>query len=87
MNGFFATIFSGPTQLLNQGIAYMSHLASVSAKGINISDYLGFLAVLDPAWQGVVTSLLSSFGFISILVIVRATYRAYLSIKAGVQWW
>ncbi len=87
MIGLINTIFQGPEQILRQASAYLSQLATVAASGINLSDYLSWVGVLDGAWQGVVDSLLASFTLVAILFVTRAAYRAYLSLKQGVQWW
>ncbi len=87
MIGLITTIFQGPEQLLRQAILYLSNLATVAASGINLSDYLSWLGVLDGAWQGTVDSLLASFSLVAILFVTRSAYRAYLSLKQGVKWW
>lgn len=87
MLSFIRNLFQGPIQILQDAIGFLNHLASVAASGINISDYLSWVGLLDPAWQGVIDSLLGCFGFIATLFIVRSIYRFYLSLKEGIQWW
>lgn len=87
MSAFWDYVFSGPESMLQKAIAYLSHLSSVAAAGINLSAYFSWMGVLDPAWQGVMDSFLGSVALIAILFVVRATYRGYLSVKNGVKWW
>jgi len=87
MSAFWAYVFSGPESMLDKAISYMNNIATVSASGINLSAYFSWLGVLDPAWQGVMNSFLGSVTLIAMLFVVRAIYRAYLSVKNGVQWW
>lgn len=87
LSAFWDYVFSGPESLLNQAIAYMSHLSTIAAAGINLSMYVSWMGVLDPAWQGVMNSFLASVALIATLFVVRSVYRAYLSVKNGIQWW
>jgi len=84
---FINSLFQLPDQLLNEAIQFLNHLALVSAAGINLSDYISWLGVLDSAWQGVIESLLGSVALIGILTIVRSVYGIYLSAKQGIKWW
>lgn len=87
MIGFIDSIFNGPIQLLHQAISFLANLANIAATGININNYFGWFGILDPAFQRVINSILASFSFIAILLIVRAVYRIYLAVKAGIKWW
>jgi hypothetical protein len=84
---FIDSLFNGPIQLLQSAINFLSRLANVAATGINVNNYFGWFGVLDPAFQRVINSILASLAFIAILFIVRAVYRIYLSLKAGIKWW
>ncbi|MCL6593854.1 MAG: hypothetical protein K6T31_07750 [Alicyclobacillus sp.] len=68
-------------------MSFLQRLALTAAHGINVSDYLSWIGVLDPAFQSVINSLLASLALLGILYIVRAVYRAYLSLKSGIKWW
>ncbi len=87
MAAFWSYVFGGPEEILQKAISYLNNLSSVSAAGLNFNDYLTWLGVLDPAWQGAADAFLSSATLILTLFVVRATYRAYLSVKNGVEWW
>jgi hypothetical protein len=84
---FLQTLFDPPEQLLRYAIAYLQHLSLVAGAGLTASDYLSWVGVLDPAWQGVINALLGSLTLLGVLFIVRAVYRVYLSLKQGIQWW
>lgn len=87
MISLLQTIFGPPEQLLSQAIAYLAHLSTVAAAGLHLETYFGWFSVLDPAWEGVVSSLMGSVVLIGVLQLVRSVYRLYLSLKRGVKWW
>ncbi|MCL6528298.1 MAG: hypothetical protein K6T57_15670 [Thermaceae bacterium] len=87
MRSFIDSLFNGPTQLLQQAIAFLQGLALTASHGINVSDYVSWIGLLDPAFSRVVNSLFAAVLLLGILYIVRAVYRAYLSLKSGIKWW
>ncbi|SDW82221.1 hypothetical protein SAMN04489725_11615 [Alicyclobacillus hesperidum] len=84
---FINNLFNPVLQLLNDVLHFLSHMANVTGAGINISDYISWIGVLDPAWQGDIDALLSGLSFIVILFLARSIYRFYLSLKNGIEWW
>jgi len=84
---FIQMLFQGPEQLLGSVLSWLHHASTVAAAGINLSNYVSWVALLGPAWSGVITSLMASVTLIGFIFVARAVYRAYLSLKQGIMWW
>jgi hypothetical protein len=84
---FINSLFQLPDQLLDEALSFLNHLSTLVGAGIQLSDYFSWVAVLGPAWVGVVESLIGSLVLIAWLLIIRSVYRIYLAAKDGIQWW
>lgn len=84
---FLQLLFRGPEQLLGSVVQWLNQASSVTAAGINLSNYVSWVGLLGPAWVKVINSLLASLTLIGVLFAARAVYRLYLSFKQGIKWW
>lgn len=84
---FITNLFAPLLQIITDVQGFLSHLSTITASGINISNYFSWLGVLDAAWQGDINALLGGFSFLAVLTVARSVYRFYLALKQGVKWW
>jgi hypothetical protein len=84
---FIDTIFTPPITLLQHGVDYLNHVSLIAGQGINLGNYLGFVAFLPPVFQTVMNSLISSVIFLAMLQLIKTIAATYYNVKEGVKWW
>lgn len=87
MNDFIDSFMNPPLQFMQKIVDYLSHIALVAGKGINLSDYVSWIGLLGSSWVAVLNSILASFALILAIFVAQRIYRLYLAFKDGVQWW
>lgn len=87
MNDFIDSFMNPPLQFMQKIVDYLSHIALVAGKGINLSDYVSWIGLLGSSWVAVLNSILASFTLILVIFVAQRIYRLYLSFKDGIQWW
>ncbi|MBE3553576.1 MAG: hypothetical protein IMW85_00890 [Thermicanus sp.] len=87
LKDFVDTIFNPPKAFLQQAVNYLNDISLIAGRGINLSNYLGFIAYLPPAWQSVINSFFSAVIFLAILWIIKVIMANYYSIKQAIKWW
>jgi len=81
------TILGPIIQVLTLAYNYLSSIALVASRGLNLDYFLGPFANLGNAWVLLIKSFISSIVLISVIFAVKAIYGIYLKVKAGVKWW
>jgi hypothetical protein len=87
MKNLIDSIFNPVIKLMDQMQSKLSSIGTISAKGLDLDNYLGFLTILGPSWSGVISSFLSALSFIGILYLVKTNSRIYLWFKDLIKWW
>lgn len=87
MSQFVSNIFSPVVQFLDKSIAQLSHMGSVSAKGIRLDHYFGIFGILGPEWARVISTFLGCFVFIFILYTIQKYSGVLLWFKDLIKWW
>ncbi len=87
MNKLIDSVFNPVLDFLNNAQSKLENIGTISAKGLDLDNYLGFINVLGNSWSGVVSSLLTSLMFLGVLYAVKTNSSIYLWFKSMVKWW
>lgn len=81
------TIFGPIIQILTQAYSYLSNVALVAARGLNLDNFLGPFAALGSPWVILIKSFISALVLVAVVIAVKTIYGLYLNLKQGVKWW
>lgn len=84
---FVQNIFDPVVQFLNKAYGQLASLGTVSARGVRLDNYFGVFGVLGPSWSRLISSLIGSLVFLTILYAVQKYSRVLLWFKALIKWW
>ena len=87
MTNLIDSIFNPIFQMLDNMQSRLSNIGTISAKGLDLDNYFGFIYILGPSWSGVISSLLAALTFIAVLYIIKTNSRIYLWFKDLIKWW
>ena len=87
IRSFIDTIFQPPLTFLDLAIENIRNVSLVTARGINLSNYMSVFGDMPREWQLALQSLLMSVVLIGTLLLFRLAIRTYFAVKEGVKWW
>jgi hypothetical protein len=87
MTNLIDSLFEPVLTLLDNMQNRLSNIGTISAKGLDLDNYLGWFQVLGTSWIGVIGSLISGLFFIFILYSIKTNSRLYLWFKDLIKWW
>lgn len=87
IKSFIDKIFGPPIAFLDLAIKKLQEVQMVTARGLNVNQYLSIFGDLPSEWQMVISSLLISMVLLSTLLFIRVLMRMYFATKEGVKWW
>lgn len=83
IDGIFNPIFS----FFDLATEQLNNVATITAQGLNIGQYLSVFGDMPTIWQTVISSILGATVLLGTLLLFRSIFRMYLTTKEGVKWW
>lgn len=87
IKSFLDKIFQPPITFLELAKERLDDVGSITARGLNVRQYLSVFGDLPAAWQMVVSNLLLVTVLLMSLIIFKSVMRMYFALKEGVKWW
>jgi hypothetical protein len=87
MTNLIDSLFEPVLTLLDNMQNRISSIGTITGKGFDLDNYVGWFQVLGTSWIGVIGSLISGLFFIFILYSIKTNSRLYLWFKDLIKWW
>lgn len=87
IKSFLDKIFQPPITFLELAKERLDDVGNITARGLNVRQYLSVFGDLPAAWQMVVSNLLLVTVLLMSLIIFKSVMRMYFALKEGVKWW
>lgn len=87
MSQYLNQVLSPALKILQDARDYLATVALGARRGIDLSHYLGPLAVLGPGFQAMLATLITGAVLILTIALAKGAYSLYLQFKQGVKWW
>lgn len=83
-----ADLAFGPIKdLLTQVVQWLSNVALVASRGMDLGRYAGPFAWLGADWLTFIQHTLLASLLVLMVLVARAAYSVYLAAKNGIKWW